>query len=135
MAGWHPSKRQRLPGNEVLWRACVQLQMIVRVTQSARALELSWGGVTDSPSGNLTLAHSKRGACVKSVQSLAAPIVFSTTSNPKLRNCRIVSYTPMAGLWFATSPLLGQFPKLDVQCLLASFLTPCFNVSLGMMPC
>ena len=37
MAGWHPSKRQPLPGNQVLWRACVQLQMMVRVTQAARA--------------------------------------------------------------------------------------------------
>ena len=37
MAGWHPSKRQPLPGNEVLWRACVQLQMMVRVIQAARA--------------------------------------------------------------------------------------------------
>ena len=37
MAGWRPSKRQPLPGNEVLWRACVQLQMMVRVLQAARA--------------------------------------------------------------------------------------------------
>ena len=35
--GWHPSKRQPLPGNELLWRACVQLQMMVRVTQAAHA--------------------------------------------------------------------------------------------------
>ena len=38
MTGWHPSKRQPLPGNEVLWRACVDLQTMVRVTQAARAL-------------------------------------------------------------------------------------------------
>ena len=31
MAGCHPSKRQPLPGNEVLWRACVQWQMMMRV--------------------------------------------------------------------------------------------------------
>lgn len=37
MVGWRPSKRQPLPGNEVLWRACVQLQMMVRVLQAARA--------------------------------------------------------------------------------------------------
>ena len=37
MAGWRPSKRRPLPGNEVLWRAFVQLQMMVRVTQAARA--------------------------------------------------------------------------------------------------
>ena len=37
MAGWQPSKRRPLPGNEVLWRAFVQLQMMVRVTQAARA--------------------------------------------------------------------------------------------------
>ena len=37
MAGWRPSKRQPLPGNEVLWRACVQLRMMVRLLQAARA--------------------------------------------------------------------------------------------------
>ena len=37
IAGWRPSKRRPLPGNEVLWRAFVQLQMMVRVTQAARA--------------------------------------------------------------------------------------------------
>ncbi len=37
MAGWRPSKRRPLPGNEVLWRAFVQLQTMVRVTQAARA--------------------------------------------------------------------------------------------------
>ena len=37
MAGWQPSKRRPLPGNEVLWRAFVQLQTMVRVTQAARA--------------------------------------------------------------------------------------------------
>ena len=37
MAGWHPSKRSPLPGNQVLWRACVQLQTMVRVMQAARA--------------------------------------------------------------------------------------------------
>ena len=37
LAGWRPSKRRPLPGNEVLWRAFVQLQMMVRVTQAARA--------------------------------------------------------------------------------------------------
>ena len=37
MAGWHPSKRQPLPGNELLWRACVQLQMMVRVMRAAPA--------------------------------------------------------------------------------------------------
>ena len=37
MAGWRPTKRQPLPGNEVLWRACVQMQTMVRVTQAARA--------------------------------------------------------------------------------------------------
>lgn len=37
IAGWQPSMRRPLPGNEVLWRAYVQLQMMVRVTQAARA--------------------------------------------------------------------------------------------------
>ena len=37
MAGWHPSKRRSLPGNEVLWRAYVQLQGMVRYRQAARA--------------------------------------------------------------------------------------------------
>ena len=37
ITGWQPSMRRPLPGNEVLWRAYVQLQMIVRVTQAARA--------------------------------------------------------------------------------------------------
>ena len=37
MAGWRPTKPQPLPDNDVLWRACVQLQMMVRVTQAARA--------------------------------------------------------------------------------------------------
>ena len=36
MAGWQPSKRHPLPGNEVLWRANVQLQMMVRFRQAAR---------------------------------------------------------------------------------------------------
>ena len=29
MAGWHPSNRRPLPGNEVLWRAYVQMQGLV----------------------------------------------------------------------------------------------------------
>ena len=37
IAGWQPSNRRPLPGNEVLWRAYVQLQAMVRVTQAARA--------------------------------------------------------------------------------------------------
>ena len=37
MAGWRPSKRSPLPGNQVLWRACVQLQTMVRLMQAARA--------------------------------------------------------------------------------------------------
>ena len=37
MAGWHPSKRSPLPGNQVMWRACVQLQTMVRAIQAARA--------------------------------------------------------------------------------------------------
>ncbi len=37
IAGWRPTKRRPLPGNEVLWRACVQLQMMVRGAQAARA--------------------------------------------------------------------------------------------------
>ena len=37
IAGWQPSLRRPLPGNEVLWRAYVQLQMMVRVTQTAGA--------------------------------------------------------------------------------------------------
>ena len=36
IAGWHPSKRQPLPGNEVLWRAYRQLQMMVRYRQAVR---------------------------------------------------------------------------------------------------
>ena len=36
MAGWQPSKRHPLPGNEVLWRANVQLQMMVRLRQATR---------------------------------------------------------------------------------------------------
>ena len=36
LAGWQPSTRRPLPGNEVLWRAHVQLQAMVRVTQAAR---------------------------------------------------------------------------------------------------
>ena len=35
-AGWQPSTRHPLPGNEVLWRACVRLRAMVRVTQAAR---------------------------------------------------------------------------------------------------
>lgn len=37
MADLQPSKRQPLPGNEVPWSACVQLQMMVHVTQAAHA--------------------------------------------------------------------------------------------------
>ncbi len=37
IAGWQPSMRRPLPGNEVLWRAYVQLQMMVRARQAARA--------------------------------------------------------------------------------------------------
>ena len=37
IAGWQPSNRRPLPGNEVLRRAYVQLQAMVRVTQAARA--------------------------------------------------------------------------------------------------
>ena len=37
IAGWQPSARRPLPGNEVLWRAYVQLQAMVRLTQAARA--------------------------------------------------------------------------------------------------
>ena len=36
IAGWQPSMWRPLPGNEPLWRAYVQLQMMVRVTQAAR---------------------------------------------------------------------------------------------------
>ena len=36
-AGWQPSIRRPLPSNEVLWRAYVQLQTVVRVTQAVRA--------------------------------------------------------------------------------------------------
>ncbi len=34
MAGWQPSKRRPLAGNEVLWRANVQLQTMVRLRQA-----------------------------------------------------------------------------------------------------
>lgn len=37
IAGWQPSMRCPLPGNEVLWWAYLQLQTIVRVTRAARA--------------------------------------------------------------------------------------------------
>ena len=37
IAGWQPSIRRPLPGNEILWRPSAQLQMMVRVTQAARA--------------------------------------------------------------------------------------------------
>ena len=37
MAGWRPSKRHPLPGNEVLWRAYVQMQGMVRFWQATRA--------------------------------------------------------------------------------------------------
>ena len=37
MAGWRPSKRSPLPGNQVMWRACVQLGTMVRLMQAARA--------------------------------------------------------------------------------------------------
>ncbi len=37
MAGWHPSKRSPLPGNQVMWRACVQLRTMARLMQAARA--------------------------------------------------------------------------------------------------
>lgn len=37
IAGWQPSIRHPLPGNEVLWRAYMQLQTMVHVTQAARA--------------------------------------------------------------------------------------------------
>ena len=37
MAGWRPSKRRPLPGNEVLWRAYVQMQGMVRFWQATRA--------------------------------------------------------------------------------------------------
>ncbi len=35
-AGWQPSIRRPLPRSEVLWRACVALQTLVRATQEAR---------------------------------------------------------------------------------------------------
>lgn len=38
MAGWRPSKRRSLTGNEVLWRAYVQIQGIVLLWQNTRAL-------------------------------------------------------------------------------------------------
>ena len=37
MAGWRPSKRRPLPGNEVLWRAYVQMQGMRRFWQATRA--------------------------------------------------------------------------------------------------
>ena len=36
MAGWRPSERHPLPGNELLWRVNVQLQMMVRFRQATR---------------------------------------------------------------------------------------------------
>lgn len=36
-AGWQPSIRRPLPSNEVLWRAYVQLQTVVRATQAVIA--------------------------------------------------------------------------------------------------
>ena len=36
MVGWRQSKRQRLPGNEVLWRACVRLRTMVLGMQTLR---------------------------------------------------------------------------------------------------
>ena len=36
MVGWRPSKRQPLPGNEVLWRAYVRLQTMVLGMQTLR---------------------------------------------------------------------------------------------------
>ena len=36
MAGWRPSKRRPLPGNEVPWRANVQMQGMVRFWQATR---------------------------------------------------------------------------------------------------
>ena len=36
MTGWWPSKRRPLPGNEVLWRAYVQLQHMVRLRRALR---------------------------------------------------------------------------------------------------
>ena len=71
LAGWHPSKRQPLPGNEVLRRACVQLHTMARVTQVARAAESrhAMGCLIVDQSGNLTLTRCKRGSCVRRVQS------------------------------------------------------------------
>lgn len=44
MAGWHSSKRNPLPGNQVMWRACVQLRTMVRLmTIRARTLKPSPG--------------------------------------------------------------------------------------------
>ncbi len=37
MTGWQPSRRRPLPGNEVLWRAYVQLQTMVRLLEAQRA--------------------------------------------------------------------------------------------------
>ena len=37
IAGWQPSMQRPLRGNDVLWRACVHLQMMVRMSQPARA--------------------------------------------------------------------------------------------------
>ena len=36
VVGWRPSKRQPLPGNEVLWRAYVRLQTMVLGMQTLR---------------------------------------------------------------------------------------------------
>ncbi len=36
MAGWYPSKRRPLPGNEVLWRANRKLQPMVELLQALR---------------------------------------------------------------------------------------------------
>ena len=36
MAGWRPTKRRPLPGNELLWRAYVQMQGMVRYRQATR---------------------------------------------------------------------------------------------------
>jgi len=36
LRGWRPKKRRERPGNEVLWKACQQLQTMVRYRQTQR---------------------------------------------------------------------------------------------------
>ena len=56
MTDWRPTKRHPLPSNEVLWRAYLQMQSVVRFRQAARAPGVTVLDRTPSDPTQLTLA-------------------------------------------------------------------------------